>query len=149
VKRSISMTKKGIVFVPPKSARGKRNITLTARAVEALKKHNTTQEKEGQWLGNLWEDQRLVFPNQSGKLLHPWILTKRFKRILKEADLPEVRFHDLRHTCATLLLSKGIHPKIAQEILGHSTISITLDTYSHLLPNMQNKAVSAMEEIID
>ncbi len=105
VKRSLSMTKQGIVFVPPKSARGRRNITLTARAVEALKNHNITQEKEGQRLGNLWEDQGLVFPNQSGKLLHPWILTKRFKKILKESDLPEVRFHDLQHTCATLLLS--------------------------------------------
>ncbi len=97
----------------------------------------------------MWEDQGLVFPNQSGKPLHPWILTKRFKKILKESDLPEVRFHDLRHTCATLLLTKGIHPKIVQEILGHSTISITLDTYSHLLPNMQSIAVSAIEDIID
>lgn len=69
------------------------------------------------------------------------------KNVLRKASLPEIRFHDLRHTCATLLLSKGIHPKIVQEILGHSTISITLDTYSHVLPNMQEGAVRAMEGI--
>ncbi len=149
VKRTLSVTKKGILFVPPKSAKGRRSITLTIPAIEALRKHKMAQEKEGQKLGNLWEDHGLVFPNQSGKPMYPWTLTKRFKKILKEADLPEIRFHDLRHTCATLLLSKGIHPKIVQEILGHSTISITLDTYSHLLPNMQSKAVSAMEDIID
>ena len=90
-----------------------------------------------------------MFPNQSGKPLHPWIVTKRFKKIIKRMNLPEVRFHDLRHTCATLLLSKAVHPKIVQEILGHSTMSITLDTYSHLLPNMRSKAMSAMEDMID
>src|SRR4028118_867077 len=68
---------------------------------------------------------------------------------LVKAQLPKsVRLHDLRHTCATLLLSKGVHPKIVQELLGHSSISITLDTYSHVLPNMQDKAVQAMDNVL-
>ncbi len=62
---------------------------------------------------------------------------------------PHKRFHDLRHTCATLLLTKGVHPKVVQELLGHSSISITLDTYSHVLPTMQEKAVAAMDEIFE
>jgi integrase len=98
VQRTLSMTKKGVTFVPPKSAKGRRNLTLTTRAAKALIKHRMAQEEEGQKLGNLWEDHGLVFPNQSGKPLHPWIVTKRFKKVLKESNLPEVRFHDLRHT---------------------------------------------------
>ena len=75
---------------------------------------------------------------------------KDWKQIVKKADLSnKTRFHDLRHTAATLLLTKGVHPKIVQELLGHSSISITLDTYSHVLPNMQGEAVKAMEDIIE
>jgi integrase len=70
-----------------------------------------------------------------------------YRRLLKRAGLPEkTRFHDLRHTCATLLLKKGVHPKLVQELLGHATISITLDTYSHVLPGMGDAAVGAMDE---
>lgn len=68
---------------------------------------------------------------------------------MKKNGLPFIRFHDLRHTCATLLLSKNVHPKVVQEMLGHATISITLDTYSHLLPSMMRDAVSAMEDLTD
>jgi len=77
------------------------------------------------------------------------LTARSFKVLLERAGLPRsVRFHDLRHTCATLLLSKGVHPKIVQELLGHATIAITLDTYSHVLPNMQGEAVTAMETIV-
>ena len=75
---------------------------------------------------------------------------RSWKPLLKRADLPlTTRFHDLRHTCATLLLTKGVHPKVVQELLGHSSISITLDTYNHVLPTMQEKAVAAMDEIFE
>jgi integrase len=75
---------------------------------------------------------------------------RSWKPLLKKAALPlDTRFHDLRRTCATLLFTKGVHPKIVQELLGHSSISITLDTYSHVLPNMQEKAVEAMEDIFE
>ena len=82
--------------------------------------------------------------------MRAWVLFGgSFKRSLKLAGLPErTRFHDLSHTCVTLLLSKGVHPKIVQELLGHATISITLDTYSHVHPNMHSEAVSAMESAL-
>jgi integrase len=80
--------------------------------------------------------------------LNPENLVKRsFKPLLECAGLPSIRFHDLRHTCATLLLSKGVNPKIVQEMLGHANISVTLDTYSHVLPGMQEVAVAAMDEV--
>lgn len=75
-------------------------------------------------------------------------LNKKFKALLKEAGLPDIRFHDLRHTAATLMLQKGIHPKVVQERLGDSQISITLETYSHVLPSMQQEAAEKMDQII-
>jgi integrase len=74
--------------------------------------------------------------------------TRSFKQLLNRAELPQIRFHDLRHTCATLLLTRNVNPKIVSEMLGHATIAITLDTYSHVLPNMRNQAAAAMEEAL-
>ncbi len=76
------------------------------------------------------------------------LTARSFKPILKRAKLPDIRLHDLRHTCATLLLGRGVHPKFVQELLGHATISITLDTYSHVLPSMGDQAATAMEEAL-
>ena len=77
------------------------------------------------------------------------VTSRQFKPLLERAKLPEtVRFHDLRHTCATLLLTRNVNPKIVSEMLGHSTIAITLDTYSHVLPNMRDAAAAAMEEAL-
>ncbi len=98
-------------------------------------------------LAALWEDHGLVFPNQAGKTKNATALTARsFKPIFERAGLPEkTRFHDLRHTCATLLLKRGVHPKLVQELLGHKTISITLDIYSHVLPGMGDAAAGEMD----
>ena len=74
--------------------------------------------------------------------------TTSIKPLLKRAELPHIRFHDLRHTCATLLLTKNVNPKVVSEMLGHASIAITLDTYSHVLPNMQESAAAAMEEVL-
>ena len=76
-----------------------------------------------------------------------YITTHRFKPLLKHARLPKIRFHDRRHTCATLLLCKNVNPKIVSEMLGHASIAITLDTYSHVLPDMQDSAAKAMQEV--
>jgi integrase len=100
-------------------------------------------------LGALHEDQDLVFATERGTLVNPTNLRERyFKPLLNRVSLPEIRFHDLRHTCATLLLSKNVNPKIVSEMLGHATIAITLDTYSHLLPNMQENATRALEDVL-
>lgn len=101
-------------------------------------------------LASVWEDYDLIFPNRAGKTMNSKNLSARsFKPNLKRASLPHtVRLHDLRHTCATLLLSKSVHPKIVQELLGQANIAITLDTYSHVLPNMQSEAVAAMQQAL-
>lgn len=101
-------------------------------------------------LGSLWEENGLVFRSVTGTPLRRYNLVPRsFKPLLERAGLSRsVRFHDLRHTAATLLLSKGVNPKVVQEMLGHSTVTITLDTYSHVLPDMQERAVSAMEDAL-
>jgi integrase len=102
-------------------------------------------------LAGLWHDHGLVFATEVGTPLHRGNLTSRsFKPLLEKASLPpSVRFHDLRHTCATLLLGKGVHPKLVQELLGHSNVSITLDTYSHVLPGIGAQAARAMEDTLN
>ena len=91
----------------------------------------------------------LIFASEVGEPLdRRYITTHCFKPLLKRAGLPQIRFHDLRHTCATLLLSRNVNPKVVSEMLGHATIAITLDTYSHVLPTMQESAAKAMEEAL-
>jgi integrase len=99
--------------------------------------------------GGLWHENGLIFASEGGEPLdRRYITTHRFKPLLKRAGLPQIRFHDLRHTCATLLLSQNVNPKVVSEMLGHATIAITPDTYSHVLPNMQESAAAAMEEVL-
>jgi integrase len=96
----------------------------------------------------MWQDHGLVFATEIGTPLNRHNLCRRsFKPLLKKAAC-RIRFHDLRHTCATLLLAKGVHPKIVQELLGHATIAVTLDTYSHVLPGMGDAAAGAMDEAL-
>jgi integrase len=100
-------------------------------------------------MGSLYQPGGLVFATESGTLINPSNLRNRsFKPLLKRAELPEIRFHDLRHTFATLMLSNGEHPKIVQEILGHAQITLTLDTYSHVSPRMQAGAISRLGELL-
>lgn len=95
-----------------------------------------------------WQENCLMFPSEIGTPLDPRNMYRVYKRMLKIAGLPDIRFHDLRHTAATLMLQQGIHPKIVQERLGHSQISLTLDTYSHVIPSMQEEAAEKMDEIL-
>jgi integrase len=123
-------------------------VRLTSGALEALKEHRERQLDERRRLDGLWRNHGLVFPSGVGTPLNPENLVERsFKPLLEHAGLPPIRFHDLRHTCATLLLSKGVNPKIVQEMLGHANISVTLDTYSHVLPDMQEGTAAAMEDV--
>ena len=148
VRRQLTRTRDGLSFTAPK--RGKaRVVRLTDIAIAALKAHREAQNEERARAGSLWEETSLVFTSSIGTPVDVGNLTYRsFRPLLKSADLPRIRFHDLRHTCATLLLSKGTHPKIVQEMLGHANISMTMDTYSHVLPDMQEKAVSAMDDAL-
>jgi integrase len=150
VRRTLTTTKGGPRFTAPKTAKSRRSIKLTAGAVDALRRHHDCQFEESTRLAGLWQDYGLVFASTTGTPLNPSNLTSRsFKPLLKRAGLPDIRFHDLRHTCATLLLSRGVHPKLVQELLGHATIAITLDTYSHVLPGMGDQTANAMESALE
>lgn len=147
VRRTLSLTSGGHVFEAPKNGKG-RSIELTQETSDSLKRHLTRQLEEIEALGDEYQDQGLIFPGEKGQPMRPWTLTGKLERILERVGLPHIRFHDLRHTCATLLLSKGVHPKFVQELLGHATISITLDRYSHVIPAMGDQTKKAMEDVL-
>ena len=114
-----------------------------------LKAHKAAQNEERPKASSLWQETGLVFTTKKGTPLDVSNLTYgSFRPLLQRAGLLQIRFHDLRHTAATLLLGKGAHPKLVREMLGHSTITQTMDTYSHVLPDMQDRAVSAMESAL-
>jgi integrase len=132
-----------------KTKRGRRQVNLTPRTVNALRIHRKKQLEEKMKVAGLYENHNLIFATGVGTTVNPENLVKRsFKPLLKKAGLPEIRFHDLRHTCATLLLGRGVHPKLVQELLGHATIAMTLDTYSHYLPSMGDQASVAMGDAL-
>ena len=117
--------------------------------MEALRVHLEKQLQEMEALGDRYGDQGLFFTTGAGTPINPSNLRQRsLAPLLKRAGLPHIRFHDLRHTCATLLLSKNVHPKFVQELLGHATIAITLDTYSHVLPGMGDHTARAMQDVL-
>jgi integrase len=149
VARTLSRANNGPRFTTPKNGKG-RSITLTKRAVEALTSHRKRQNEERLRLGTLWEDNGLIFASETGAPLSRDMVDRRsFKPLLERGGLERVRFHDLRHTCATLLLSRGVHPKFVQELLGHSSIAMTLDRYSHWILSMGDQTARAMEAALN
>src|SRR5215203_2076582 len=148
VRRTLSETRTGHKFELPKNGKG-RSVKLSQGAVEALKSHRARQNEERLKAGSLWQDYDLVFPTTIGTTMRRTNLTGRhFKPLLKKAELPAIRLHDLRHTCATILLMAGKHPTFVQELLGHASINITLDTYSHVIEGMDGGLADAMDEAL-
>ncbi|MGB8345096.1 MAG: tyrosine-type recombinase/integrase [Ktedonobacteraceae bacterium] len=146
--RTVShLTRFGYVENEPKTSRGRRMIVLPAFIIDLLKQHRERQAQARLKAGNKWIDKGLVFCNTHGDYLHPDYLMLRFHRLFDELGLPRIRFHDLRHSAATILLSIGIHPKVVQELLGHSQIGMTLDIYSHVLPSLQKEAMGKLDEL--
>jgi integrase len=149
VRRSLSEARSGRIFEAPKGGKG-RSIRLTRRAVSALREHRKRQLEERMRLAGLWQEHGLVFPSKVGTPLTGRNLTRSFKRHLERTGLPRTfRFHDLRHTCATLLLRQGVNPKFVQELLGHRDVSVTLNVYSHVLPDMGDQAAIAMDAALE
>jgi integrase len=136
------------VIAPPKTAHSRRRVDIGSLAVEALRVHRGRQAEERLRAANLWVDRDLVFCGSMGGYLHPDQVDRQLKRLLADATLPAIRFHDLRHTAATLLLGRDVNPKKVSEMLGHSTVAITLDTYSHVLPGMHRQAALIMDELL-
>jgi integrase len=136
-------------FTAPKTARSRRWIKLTASGVKALRVHRKRQLEERMQRAEFWQDYNLVFPSSVGTPLSHRNVVRSFKAVLNRAGLPKtVRLYDLRHTCATLLLSRNVHPKYVQELLGHASIALTLDTYSHVIPGIGGGTASAMEDAL-
>jgi integrase len=150
VRRTLTRHGGKIALGEPKTRKSRRTVRLTQRAVEALRSHRKRQLEE-KLRADLYEDSGLVFAGEGGSLINPSNLRNRsFARLLIRAELSDQRitFHDLRHTCASLLFQRNIHPKFVQELLGHASIAITLDTYSHMLPGMGGEAADAMREAL-
>lgn len=131
-----------------KGGRG-RSITLDPKTVEVLRQHRARQLEAKEFLSEGYADHGLVFTHEDGKPLHPDSVTKRFARLVARAGLPTITVHGLRHTHATALLRALTHPKVVQERLGHSSIQVTLDTYSHAVPALQGDAAARFAELID
>ena len=149
VRRTLTRNGGKVAFGEPKTKKSRRSIRLTPQAVEALRSHLERQLRDMEILGDRYQDQGLVFTTDTGGPINPSNLRQRsLAALLKRAGLRHMRFHDLRHTCATLLLSRGVHPKFVQELLGHATIAITLDTYSHVVPSMGDATAKAMEDAL-
>jgi integrase len=138
----------GRVVDEPKSDHARRAVTIPPFVVEALRAHKKAQEEWRALQGEKWQEHGLVFPSVVGTPVEARNLVRHFKNLLSKHGLPDIRFHDLRHTAATLLLTKGVHPKIVQEMLGHSSITLTLDTFSHVLPGLQKEAANYMQELV-
>ncbi len=137
-------------FEEPKTPQSRRTVPLPGTLTKALREHKRTQNEERLRIGSEWQANDLVFCTLTGTPLNFQNLTQRhFKPALEKADLPKtVRLYDLRHTQATLLLQAGINPKIVSERLGHANIKLTLDVYSHVLPDMQRSAADKLEEML-
>lgn len=148
VLRTVSRIRgRGYVVTEPKTAKGRRRVMLPGPVVEVLKQHRVRQLEMRLRVGSTWQENDLVFCNMYGRYQHPDHMVEQFQRLLKNAGLPHLRFHDLRHSAATLLLAMGVHPKVVQELLGHSDIGVTMDIYSHVLPSMQKDAMDKWNEM--
>jgi integrase len=136
------------VEAEPKTQKSRRSVLVAPFALEALKEHRIRQLETKLKAGSNWQEHDYVFCTLHGTHLNPNHIVDEFKKLLKQADLPNIRFHDLRHSAATLLLSLGVHPKVVQELLGHTQIGITMDVYSHVLPGMQQDAMGKLNEAL-
>jgi integrase len=138
----------GTQLVETKTMRSRRTLVMLPIVISRLRAHRARQALERLAAGDRWVDLDLVFPSERGTLADGPNVTHRFHKLLKRAGLPPMRFHDLRHACASLLLVQGVHPRVVMETLGHSQISLTMNTYSHVLPILQREAADRMEAVL-
>lgn len=144
----VEREKGGFYFGETKTAKSRRNIPLSDDVIESLKTHRRNQLEARMKLGSEYQNLDLIFASEIGTPLQRRNVIKRhYKPLLKKAGLPDITLYELRHTTATLLLSEGENPKIVSERLGHSSVVLTLDTYSHVLPTMQEEATAKLERI--
>jgi len=148
VRRALIPTSREVVVSEPKTAKGRRVIALDLGTVEVLKAQAARQLEEQRDWNEAWVESGLVFTAETGAALDPESVSRYWRQAVKRSLLPPIRLHDLRHTHATLALQAGIHPKVVSERLGHATVSITLDTYSHAIPAMQEEAAALIAGLV-
>jgi integrase len=149
VRGNLQRIERQLIISAPKTDSSRRHVALTGLSVDALRRHKARQAEERLAMGPLWEDHNLVFCRENGRPIDgTGMLRGDFYPLLARAGLPRVRFHDLRHSTATLLMSLGIDLKIISEILGHSSVRITGDVYTHVSLEMQRPAAQAMDTLL-
>jgi len=148
VSRALQRQASTLRFVEPKSPAGIRTLVMPSFVAATLRRHRVRQNQERLAAGALWSDEDLVFTTMLGRPLDARNVVRDFKRQLGAAALPSIRFHDLRHSCATLLLAQGVSPRAVMETLGHSQISLTLGTYSHVTAEIRSEVASTMDRAL-
>jgi integrase len=148
VRRSLEQTAAGVSFKEPKTNRGRRSVAMPEMTIGALRRHRSEQARERLAAGPAYREHGLVCCMEDGRPWLPSSLTHSFNAHVSTLDLGNVRFHDLRHSHASHLLRQGVHPKVVSERLGHATVGITLDVYSHLMPGMQQDAANRIDEAL-
>lgn len=138
----------GLIVGPPKSPRSRRDVPVPAYAMRALKEHRSRQAEEKLALGEYWVDSGLVFTSTVGTAIEPRNLTRVLDELVRAAGVRRVRFHDLRHTCASMLLAQGVPARVVMDVLGHSQFSITMDLYSHVMPSALREAADAIDRAL-
>jgi len=141
-------TTSSLEFCEPKTNGSRRTLSVSGTLVSILKAHRISQNKARLVAGSEWSDNGLVFTTSIGTPIEKSNLYRDFKRILNDAKLPSIRFHDLRHSTASLLLAQGVHPRAIMELLGHSRIGVTMDTYAHVMPAMMQEVADKMDAIL-
>jgi len=148
IQQSLISVEYQLQFTTPKTRRARRVVALDERTLAVLKGHRKAQIEEKLRFQTADQGHNLVFRTWDGEPIHPDAFSKAFNKRVAATQIPRIRFHDLRHTHATLLLQAGTNPKVVSERLGHSTVSITLDTYSHVIPSLQEDAAKRASELV-
>ncbi len=138
-----------LTLVPPKTERSRRTLVMPTMIIERLHEHEKRQVAEKLWAGPKWQENGLVFANRAGGPTQARDAIRQFHDALAQTGLRRVRFHDLRHSCATLLLVQGVSPRVVMEVLGHSEIALTMNAYSHVVPELQHEAAKRMQAILE
>jgi integrase len=149
VRNQLQRIDQRLTLVPPKTAKSRRTLVMPAVIVEGLRAHEKRQVTDKLWAGSKWTENGLVFTNRFGGPLQARRVIGEFHSALHEAGMRHIRFHDLRHSCATLLLVQGVSPRVVMEVLGHSEIALTMNAYSHVVPELRREAAQRMQAILE
>ena len=148
VRRSLVPINGTVEVHEPKTSRGRRLVALDPFTVSVLRTWSRRQKEEHLEWGPAWTDSGLLFTRPDGKLMHPERVSKAFRAAVRRSGLPQIHLHDLRHTHATLALAAGVHPKVVSDRLGHATVAITLDIYSHVIPALSEEAAATVAALV-